>query len=88
MKTSDITKANISAEVFAHHIPFLPKQIGRIIMESVWNMSVRKKEIAADIPPLFSAVKKDDANMFIPESTNENAKHLNACVVICKSSAS
>ena len=56
-----MTKAKISAATFAHQIPSIPKIIGRISTDEVWNRSVRKNEIAAEIAPLFKAVKNDDA---------------------------
>ena len=51
---------------------------GSISTVEVWKTSVRRNEIAAETAPLFSAVKKDDRKMFMPESRNANEKILNA----------
>ena len=74
--------------MFAHQIPLSPNNNGRIRTESIWNTSVRKKEIMADTPPLLSAVKNDEVKIFIPANINENANILNALTVILKSSVS
>ena len=44
--------------------------------------------MAADTPPLFSAVKNDDAKIFTPANTKENENIRKACFVISNSSAS
>ena len=46
--------------------------------EAVWNTSVRKKEIAAEISPLPSAVKNDEANILKPANKNANENSRNA----------
>ena len=49
--------------------------------EAVWNTSVRKNETAAEIAPLFNAVKNEDVKIFIPARINENENILKACRV-------
>lgn len=47
-----------SATATALQIPLMPRSSGRRSTAASWNTSVRRKEIAADISPLFNAVKK------------------------------
>lgn len=47
-------------------------------MDEVWKIRVRKNEIAAEMAPLFRAVKKDDAKMLKPASKKLKEKSLNA----------
>ena len=54
---------NISAQATEIHIPFIPHIAGRIRIIATWNTNVLKNDIRADTNPLFSAVKKDDANI-------------------------
>ena len=61
MNAVEIIEAQTSATVIESQIPSTPKSSGRISTESDWQIMVRKKDIAADTPPLLSAVKKDDA---------------------------
>ena len=49
-----------SATVMAHQMPSTPKKTGRIRIAATSNTTVRRKEIAAETTPLFSAVKKDE----------------------------
>ena len=51
-------KVKSSATATETQIPFMSNIIGRISTQASWKTSVRKKEIAAEIGPLFSAVKK------------------------------
>lgn len=89
MKLTLTIKAAISAKVSAHQMPSTPLKItGRIITAAIWNTSVRKNDIAADTAPFESAVKNDDEKILKPESTNENAKILNAWHVKSASSSS
>lgn len=46
-----------SATATALQIPLMPRSSGRRSTAASWNTSVRRKEIAADISPLFNAVK-------------------------------
>ena len=54
----ETTNAAISAAVTDSQIPSSSRNAGRISTPAHWNTSVRKKEMAADTKPLFSAVKK------------------------------
>lgn len=58
--------AKISAAVIAYQMPSTPRSRGRRMTEDVWNTSVRKNEMAAEISPLPSAVKNDEAKMLNP----------------------
>ena len=58
---TEIRDAITSDTVTAHQIPSIPNSRGKRITAPVWKTSALKKEMAADIPPLLSAVKKDDA---------------------------
>ena len=73
MKAPEIMRAKASATVTAHQIPSSPMIRGRSSTARVWNTKVRRNEIAADTPQLFSAVTKEEANTFMPYSTKENA---------------
>ena len=46
----------------AHQIPSMPNTAGSKRSMAIWNMSVRRNEIAADTTPLLKAVKKEDLN--------------------------
>ena len=81
-------QAQISATVIASQIPSRPKIIGRSNTDAIWNMRVRKKDIAAEIPPLFSAVKNADANIFNPVRMKAKENTLKACLVIVNKSIS
>ena len=72
---------NTSATVIAYQMPSTSKISGSRITDDVWKTSVRKKEIAAEIRPLFSAVKNEDAKILKPENRNANANSRNACRV-------
>ena len=61
-----MTRVRSSATITANQIPFMPRIIGRISTAATWNTRVRRKEIAADIPPLLSAVKKDEPKILKP----------------------
>ena len=64
---SDTAKAGISAAAMDHQTPSTPNRLGRISTASIWKTSVRRKDTAAEIAPLFSAVKKDEMKMLKPE---------------------
>ena len=49
--------AAISLNTIAHHIPIEPIIKGKINTKDTWNTNVLKKDIIADINPLFNAVK-------------------------------
>lgn len=77
-----MTSANTSAIVTDHHIPSRSQKIGMIITAAILKIKVLRNDIAADTPPLLSAVKKDDANIVKPLNMNESENILNACLVI------
>lgn len=81
-------QAQISATVIASQIPSRPKMSGSSNTEAIWNTRVRKKDIAAEIPPLFSAVKNADANIFNPVRIKAKENTLKAWQVIVNKSAS
>ena len=56
-----------SAIPTALQIPLIPNNVGSKRIIIIWKTRVRRKEIAADITPLFSAVKKEDPKMLNPQ---------------------
>ena len=62
--------AKNSAITMDNHTPVMPINPGRINTIMIWNTKVRRKEIAADTAPLFSAVKKEDPQTFMPLTRN------------------
>ena len=54
-------------------MPFKPQKRGRSITKNAWHKKVLKKDNSKDIPPLESAVKKDDAKIFKPHIKKLNA---------------
>lgn len=88
MNAVEIIEAQTSATVIESQIPSTPKSSGRISTESDWQIMVRRKDIAADTPPLLSAVKKDDAKILYPASRNAGENIRKACFVRSKSSLS
>ena len=59
-----------SAKATAIQIPLIPNKIGSVITTIIWNTSVLKKEIVADIRPLFSAVKNEEPYILKPLTRN------------------
>ena len=47
-------------------MPFKPNKTGSKNIIVTWNTSVRKNEMAAETPPLFSAVKNEEAKILNP----------------------
>lgn len=64
-------KARISAITLASHIPSSPNISGMIMTKILWNKSVLKNDIKADITPLFSAVNIEEAKILKPQKRNE-----------------
>ena len=62
-------------------MPSMSSTSGSTSTANTWNTSVRKNEMAAEMAPLFSAVKNADAKMLNPHSRNENAYSFSACSV-------
>lgn len=71
INTADTSKDNISAKTTDNHIPSISKNIGNINIIAIWNTKVLKKEIIADINPLFNAVKKLEENIEKPLNKND-----------------
>ena len=80
--------ANTSAIVTDHHIPSSSQINGIISTAAILKMKVRRNDIAADTPPLFRAVKKDEANIVKPLNMNASENILKACFVMANSSGS
>ena len=80
--------AIISAATIEIHIPLILKKTGSISTAEIWNTSVRKNEISAEIRPLLSAVKKEEPKIDIPANRNEKEKMRNPLSVKFSSSAS
>ena len=80
--------AKISAAVMAYQMPSTPRSRGRRMTEDVWNTSVRKNEMAAEISPLPSAVKNDEAKMLNPANKNAKENSRNAWHVSVNSPSS
>ena len=57
------TSAMASAATTASQMPSTPMMSGRVRMDTTWNSSVRRKEMAADTAPLSSAVKNAEPKM-------------------------
>ena len=58
-----------SAPTIASQIPSKPQSSGNVSTAATSNTSVRSTEITAEISPLLSAVKNDEANIAKPEKT-------------------
>ena len=71
---TDIT----SAATIESQIPSSFQMSGKISTAAIWNTSVRRKEMSADVRPSPSAVKNDEPKIENPESRNENEKIENA----------
>lgn len=82
--THNVNNSAIATEI---HIPFIPKIIGRISTTDNWNTSVLKNEIAADIKPLFKAVKNDEPNILKPLIKKAKQNIWKPCFVMTNSSA-
>ena len=71
-----------------HQMPSTLMSSGRMRMQAHWNTSVRRKEMAADTPPLFRAVKKEEEKMLKPASRKVKENSRKAWTVRAYSSAS
>ena len=71
-KQTVTTTAATSANTMESQIPVSCQISGMIKTNATWNTSVRKNEISADVSPSFSAVKKEEPKIGIPQSRNEN----------------
>ena len=71
-RNAAVTKsANSSAAEMASQTPSMSKKMGRISTAATWKTSVRRKEMAADTPPLPRAVKKEEPKIANPEKRKE-----------------
>ncbi len=75
---------NISAVIPESQMPVSPRSSGRVRMMDTWNTSVLRNEISAESGPLFSAVKKEEPKIFIPQIRNDMAQIRNPWQVISK----
>ena len=80
--------ASISDATTDHQTPSRPQNIGITLTVPHWKMTVRAKEIIAELTPSFSAVKKDGAKILNPEKIKLRANTRNPCSVSAQSSAS
>ena len=65
-------------------MPFTPKTRGKVSTAVLSNTSVLKNEIAAEITPLFNAVKNAEQNTLKPPKINEMANILKPLTVNAK----
>ena len=75
------TNDNISANNIANQMPFMPNINGNKNIIATWNTKVLKKDIKAEIKPLFKAVKNDEAKTLIPPTKYDNTYKRIAMVV-------
>ena len=66
--------ARSSAMTNDSHTPSISITKGKSNTAEVWNTRVLKKDIIAEIRPLFNAVKNDEPKIAIPQNKNENEK--------------
>ena len=89
MKKAPVTNNAIpSAAPIASQTPLTPKNNGNSSSIQVWNTSVRRKEITAEITPFPNAVKNADPKILNPESKKDNAYLRNPPPVSSHSSGS
>ena len=74
--------AKASATSIESHIPFIPKNLGKISTQAIWKTSVLKKEMIAEIKPFPNAVNIEEPNIPNPAKINERQNTLNALIVI------
>lgn len=74
IKITVSAQASISATATEAHIPSTLKISGKSRTAAIWNTSVRKNDMSAEISPLFSAVNIDEPNMDIPANRKETEK--------------
>ena len=67
------TTAINSATTTESQIPSIFHIKGIINTAAVWNKSVLKKDISAEVRPSLSAVKKEEPKIAIPEKIKEKA---------------
>ena len=67
-KSNEAIRQPSSANKAASHIPFNPQKTGSKKINKTCRAKVRKKEMVADTPPSFKAVKKADEKIFSPDT--------------------
>lgn len=72
-KRSVTATAINSAATIEYHIPSRPKNSGKIITAALWNKSVLRNDISAEVRPSFKAVKNAEPNMAVPAKIKEKA---------------
>ena len=60
-----------SAATLDSQIPSSSQMSGKMSTAAIWNTSVRKNEMSAEVSPSPSAVKNDEPKIENPESRNE-----------------
>ena len=83
-----VTAAISSAKTVENHMPSTPSSSGSRSTAPSSNTNVRKKDISADICPLFNAVKKAEAKIAIPVNRYAKETILNACTASASSVSS
>lgn len=76
--------AMTSAATMESQIPSTCQNNGKINTAAAWNTMVLIKEMAADIRPLFNAVKNEELKMTNPENKKEKEKMEKAFTVKSK----
>ena len=61
-----------SAATIDSQIPSSFQMSGKRSTAAIWNTSVRKNEMSAEVSPSPSAVKNDEPKIEKPDSRNEN----------------
>ena len=69
-------------------MPSTPMRSGRVKIDTIWNSSVRKKLMAADTAPLFSAVKNAEPKMLNPDRIKLMEYSFMPCIVSASRPAS
>lgn len=83
-----IVTAITSAATMESQIPSTCQSNGKVSTAAIWNTRVLIKEMAAEISPLFRAVKNDEPKIANPENKKEKEKMENARTVKFKSASS
>ena len=76
---AETSNAAASAKTRAYQMPSMSSTMGSTSTANTRNTSVRRKEIAAEMAPLFNAVKNAEEKMLKPHSRKENAYSYSEC---------
>ena len=72
IRNSAVTRTDMtSAATIDSQIPSSSQMSGKMSTAAIWNTSVRKNEMSAEVSPSPSAVKNDEPKIENPESRNE-----------------